>query len=393
MTRIFHFLFVLFVLISKASDIYGQDSLSVVDSTEDKKRFELQGYVKNMEYISFNDGFRNSLSNNLIHNRINIKWKPVRNFTGAIELRNRLFWGEEVKSNQAFEELLENPTEAIGLSKLWFGSRSAVFHTNIERLWAEYHTDKLSFRLGRQRINWGVNTLWNPNDLFNTYNFLDFDYEERPGSDAVKGQYNFSDNTNLELAVSVSRQREQIAALKLFTNKWGYDFQFMAAWYLQQWATGSGFAGSIGDAGFKGELMYFFESAKATDQFNASLEFDYMFENEWYLNLAGLYNMQGLNQQLSNFESLDFRLSPKNLLPLKWTLAITTSKPVTELLQAGFTGTYSPGADLIILYPSLRYNLATNLDVDMVWQSMMAGMQGELHDLNHTAFLRFKWSF
>lgn len=393
MNQALYFLLLLFFQICAAADSHGQDSLPATDTIEKQKRFELKSYLKNLEYISFSNGFSHSMSNNLVHNRINMKWKPAENFTAALEVRNRLFWGEEVKNNPVFKELLENPTEAISLSKVWSGSRSVIFHTNVERLWAEYHTDQLNFRIGRQRINWGINTLWNPNDLFNTYNFLDFDYEERPGSDAIKGQYNFGFNTYLEVAAASTGQEEQIAALKLFTNKWSYDFQLVGAWYLQQWAAGSGWAGSIRDAGFKGELLYFFKSPKAKDQLNVSLEFDYMFEKEWYFNLAGLYNKRGINQQIPSLESLDFRLSPKNLIPMKWTLAITANKPINPLLQAGFTGTYSPGPDLIILYPSLRYNLATNLDVDLVWQSFLAGIEGELNDLNHTAFLRFKWSF
>lgn len=132
-------LLLLLIFVFPVDRIFAQDSLFTGDTIETQKKLELKGYLKNLEYISFSDGFKNSISNNLIHNRINLKWKPAENFTSAWELRNRLFWGEEVKNNPAFEDLLENPTEALDLSKVWFSSKSAVLHTNLERLWVEYH--------------------------------------------------------------------------------------------------------------------------------------------------------------------------------------------------------------------------------------------------------------
>ena len=57
----------------------------------------------------------------------------------------------------------------------------------------------MGLRIGRQRINWGVNLAWNPNDLFNAYSLIDFDYQERPGSDAIRFQYYMGDLSVLNL--------------------------------------------------------------------------------------------------------------------------------------------------------------------------------------------------
>ena len=37
----------------------------------------------------------------------------------------------------------------------------------------DWANEKLQLRVGRQRINWGINTTWNPNDIFNSYNIYD----------------------------------------------------------------------------------------------------------------------------------------------------------------------------------------------------------------------------
>ncbi len=127
-----------------------------------------------------------------------------------------------------------------------------LLFTNIDRLWVEYSSDTWNVRAGRQRINWGISTTWNPNDLFNTYNFLDFDYEERPACDAVKFHYEFSGMSFAEFAFSRSAEpvNNVIAAGRYFINRWNYDFQFLGGWYRDQPTLGAGWSGSIGNVGF-----------------------------------------------------------------------------------------------------------------------------------------------
>ncbi|MFN8690052.1 MAG: hypothetical protein ACK5XL_08630, partial [Cyclobacteriaceae bacterium] len=130
-----------------------------------------------------NNDFSQLITGNLIHNRLNFRFKPVKGFTAAMEMRNRFFWGEEVKLTPDFPAGLKYSSEWADLSVAWVETESMVLYTNIDRLWMEYASDVWNVRIGRQRINWGITTTWNPNDLFNTYNFLDFDYEERPSAD------------------------------------------------------------------------------------------------------------------------------------------------------------------------------------------------------------------
>ena len=102
-----------------------------------------------------------------------------------------------------------------------------LFNRTIDRASAEYNGGKWDITLGRQRINWGINTVWTPNDIFNTFNYFDFDYEEeRPGSDAARVQYAFTPSSTIELAVSPGKPANQnIGAVMYRFNKWNYDFQ------------------------------------------------------------------------------------------------------------------------------------------------------------------------
>ncbi|MBU3745080.1 MAG: hypothetical protein FGM61_11150, partial [Sediminibacterium sp.] len=184
-----------------------------------------------MTIINFNKNFSESITDQFLHHRLNIKYEPTQQIRITAELRNRLFWGESVRSNPNFAEQLKNSNDLWNLQKAWINNASIVLHTNIERLNFQLSNEKWNLRLGRQRINWGMTTTWNPNDLFNAYNFLDFDYEERPGADGARVQYEISDLSNIQFVYTKAAQQKDIVGLRYFLNTKGYDLQMIGAWY------------------------------------------------------------------------------------------------------------------------------------------------------------------
>ncbi|THU39543.1 hypothetical protein FAM09_13650 [Niastella caeni] len=364
------------------------------DSTLKAKKWDLNGYIKNLESFGFDKNFRNLVTGNLLHNRINVKWKPVKNYTAAIEARNRLFWGDEVKNSPNFTSLLRNENDWMNLSAIWITKSNFVLHSSIERLWMEFRKPKWNVRLGRQRINWGITKTWNPNDIFNTYNFLDFDYEERPGSDAVKLQYIFNDLSNIEMAVSASDDIDKtIAAARYFINRWGYDIQLLSGIYQKKFTAGFGWAGSLGNVGYKGEGQAFIAGKDSMNDFNYALELDYAFKNGWYISGSVLHNSRGIDEPVNDWSKISFRFSPMNLMPARWSFITTTSKEFTPLLSGNLTLVYSPQVNLFIIFPSFKYNVAANLDADLIWQSFFLELQNRFQATNHRVFVRLKWSF
>lgn len=310
-------------------------------------------------------------------------------------MRNRLFWGEEVRLTPAFSSGLQYSSESIELSHTWFETESMLLHTNIDRLWIDYTIQNWNIRLGRQRINWGIGTMWNPNDLFNTFNFLDFDYEERPASDAIKVQYMVGLLSSLEFALARtnSDSKDGIMTSRFFTNLWNYDFQFLAGWYFDQPTVGTGWSGSIGDVGFKGELQYFILHGAIRSQLNVSVEADYIFNKGWYLSGGFLLNNQGVDEPYPIWNIALLELSPRNLMPTRWNTMMAIAKEITPLFTIQATIMYSPQTNLLIVLPTLQYNVATNLDLNLVLQSFFAEQTTGFESLSHRVFLRFKWSY
>ncbi|MBL7738660.1 MAG: hypothetical protein JNK14_05535 [Chitinophagaceae bacterium] len=378
----------LFIISLFTLPVYAQDSADKVH------KLSINGYVKSLQALTFNKDFSDFLSANLIHNRINLKWKPSVTVTAAAEFRNRLFWGEEVKNTPGFTAMLRNPNEVLDLSKVWIDNKGLVLHTSIERLWAEYRQQKWNVRIGRQRINWGIATNWNPNDIFNTYNFLDFDYEERAGSDAVKIQYSFTDFSHIELASNLSVEKnKRVVAAKYFLNRSGYDMQALAGLYHDKLTLGTGWAGSIGNAGFKGEAQLFFNGKDSGISFSGVMEADYVFEKGWYINGAVLYSSQGMTRPVSGWTKFEFSPSPEKLMPAMWNVGFTGAKEITPLFSARLSTVFSPKVNLLILLPSLSYSLTEDLGADLVWQSFFGEADTGFRGISHRAFLRMKWSF
>ena len=193
---------------------------------------------------------------------------------------------------------------------------SFLLNTTVDRLWLDFNYGKVQARIGRQRINWGQTLVWNPNDIFNAYSFFDFDYAERPGSDAVRLQYFPGYSSAAELAVKIDNENDVTAAGLYRFNKWGYDIQFLAGYVnSEDIVLGAGWSGSIGSISFRGEGSWFepveeFPVTTGTGLFTAG--FDKVFKNNSMGQLQVMYCNNPM--MLTSFDSFySGNLSTKDL--------------------------------------------------------------------------------
>lgn len=362
----------------------GQDSL-VAPSP-----LELGGYIRNLHSLEFQPG-KAARWNSILHNRLNARWKINENQAVIAEIRNRIFLGEDLRTAEGLADGIRNPNEYFNLQHLWLNNRDVLFHSNTERLYYDYQGSKVTFRAGRQRINWGMATTWNPNDLFNSYNFLDVDYEERPGSDGLRLGYKIHGDLNAELAYAhTGEARGSIAAVKVFYNRWNYDVQVISGLYKDRLTLGLGWAGNIGDAGFKGEAQYFELDG---GRFTLSVEGDYMFKNGWYVNLGVLLNDRGANSGITGPELLAAPVTPENLMPVKWTLITTVAREFNPLVSVKSSLVYSPGTNLLIFYPGLKYSITSDVDLNVEWQSFFGKGSRPIENLTNKGYVGAEWNF
>jgi hypothetical protein len=369
---------------------------SAIFSQEEKpKSFELNGYLTTMQSAMF-DSISGPVSyDNIIHNRLNFKAYAGKNITFATEIRNRLFTGDMARIGKSYSEMIGTDRGWADMSWNILTEKSFFLNTTIDRLWVDFNYGKLQVRAGRQRINWGQTLVWNPNDIFNAYSFFDFDYIERPGSDAIRVQYYPGSSSAVEAAVKMNSVNKITAAGLLRFNKWGYDIQFLGGYSNgSDIIAGAGWSGSIGSLSFRGEGSWFhpadrFSDTTGTAIITAGLE--KIFSDNSIAQLQLMYCNNPL--KLNNFNSFySGNLSAKDLAFSKFTAFGQFTWATTPLLNTGISAMWFPGLKGYYAGPSLDYSLGDNLDFSLIWQHFRSLIGGSATNIN-IAFLRIKLSF
>ncbi len=373
-------------------------------------KFAFKGYLKNMS--SFNTIGDTLWYENLTHNRLNFAYYPNDNLAVYVEVRNRLFVGDFVKSwpgntlpfIPSYGEIINNNNDFFNLSGNLVDNGSVVLNVMVDRAFVEWVKNDWEIKVGRQRINWGVNLAWNPNDWFNAYSFFDFDYEERPGSDAIRITRYTGVASSIEVAVKAAKDIDHFVAASMWKiNKGSYDIQFLGGLAQGDISLGTGWAGNLGGASLKGELTYF-QPAIDTEinkdynsMFLGALSLDYSFASSLYLNASVMYNSNGdtnsgfggtlVGQSLGSF-------TVRDLSPYPWSAFVQSTYQFTPLLFGGMAVMVYPGTNVLFVNPYITFSIVQNLDADLVGQLFYDNNSNGNYDaISKAAFVRVKWSF
>lgn len=374
-------------------------------SQNDDPKLFMNGYLKDMvitDFFPLDITFTPSddiLWTNLVHNRLNFKWYPSDKLSAFVEVRNQWYVGDYVKLIPNFEDQIGATEDYFNLS--WTAhNENNVFQTMIDRVYMEYQSNDWNVRLGRQRINWGVSMIWNPNDLFNAYSYVDFDYEERPGADALRVQKFTGFASSIEVAANLTDSlKNWVGAAKWATNKWSYDFQVIGGIAKKDVTIGGAWAGNIKMGGFKGELTYFIPVAgnEKNNAFVGTLSYDYSFKNSLYYNVSYLFNSDGATDLGAGgfFDLFYGDLTARNLSPYMHSAFLMSSYPFHPLINGSLALMVFPGNSTLFVNPTLTFSLMDNLDLSLTGQVFYGDdfVTGDFKALSKVLYTRIKWSF
>jgi hypothetical protein len=370
-------------------------SAGPVLSQEKSLKITFNGYLTTMQSVMFDSLSGPFINDNLIHNRLNLKGYINDHLTFAAEFRNRLFTGDMARSGGSYSEIIAGDQGLIDLSWNLLREPSFFLNTTIDRVWFDFNRGKFQARVGRQRINWGQALVWNPNDIFNAYSFFDFDYVERPGSDAVRLQYYTGTSSAIEIAVKADYKNDITAAALYRFNKLGYDIQFLAGYVNgEDLAAGAGWSGAFGSVSFRGEATWFqpfknFADSSGTGLF--TIGFDKAFQNSSMAQLQIMYCNKPAG--LVDFGSVySGNLSAKDLAFSKFTAFGQYTYAITPLLNLSLSAMWFPDLNGYFAGPSLDYSLAENVDFSVFWQHFKSKTNTGQIRIN-LGFLRVKYSF
>lgn len=367
------------------------------------------GYVKYMFSISKRDFFsEDKLTDHIVHIRFNNRLYFMNYFTAALELRMQAFQGSSVKNALYTPQNNISPYPYSDMDAVFWQKSSHFAYGQIDRLFLDYSKDNWQITMGRQRIAWGTSLVWNITDLFNPQSILDFDYEEKPGTDAVRIQYFTDVIGRVELVFKPAPEKiDRSLALLYLINKWDYDFYFIAALHREKPLLGTAFAGDIEGAGFRGEFTATgrpvksqlkgafsplpFLSEEDKPNISAVLSFDYTFASSLYLHSEVLYNSLGKTD--NNFLYAKQAYQAGLLSPSRTTLFFETAYDLHPLVRGNIFTLINPHEQSIIYAPSISWSVITNLDLYLIGLISAGDKQSEYSYWGKAFFIRTKYSF
>lgn len=362
-----------------------------------------------------------------IYNRLNFWYAPATNFEFYVGMRNNFVFGPTIATyNDLFGMAGLNYNELVtydpGFLNLTFtiaDNKSYILYTNFDRANFKWTLDKFELTVGRQRINWGQNFIWNPNDIFNAYNFFDFNYVERPGSDAILIEFYTGDFSSLQVAgklsyiqiaqdtsVLILKEELKLTAAAMYRfNKWNYDWQFFGGVMETDVTAGLGWAGSIAGAGFTGELSWFRDMDTFADTSGiwvGSIGANYTFKNSIFINLSAIYNSVGAKDSvnaigtnfLGTFSAMfSSSLNAKTLIRSRLNIFGQVSYPATPLINLDLACIFNPYDLSGFVGPTVNFSLTDNISLGLVGQLFWGDTYTEYGDIGQMFFLDLKWSF
>ena len=366
-----------------------------------EKKVTLNGYVKDMvgyfepraKYPGIDNDYFYS---NVIHNRLNFRWFANAHLTFGVDMRNRLLAGSLISELPFYKSTIDFDPGHFNLSKVVTSEKSWFLHSMIDRAWMEYAGEKWQVTLGRQRVNWGMNLVWNPNDLFNTFSYFDYDYEERPGCDALRIKYFEDATSSLELVFKAGHTQEENTYAGLYRFLTGnYDIQFLAGQCGPDNVAGMGWAGDILGGGFRGEASWFFprnREVQSKESVVASVSGDYTFRNNFYIQGGFLFN--SLDTARSKGLSLfDLNRNVKNMSVAKYAILLQASYPITPLFKVSATSIMNAVDRSFYVGPTITWSLSNNFELSFIGQLFFGEKETEYGDTGKAISIRLKWAF
>jgi hypothetical protein len=314
--------------------------------------------------------------------RVDLHFYPAESFTAGLGSRHLLTVRRNIGGETSYADQI-NPAGDYYLDlEASSAGGNSVLTSAVDRLWVDWTCRRLEVTAGRQRIAWGTCLVWNPTDLFNPYSVLDFDYEEKPGSDALRIEVYTGAVSKVELAGGPGRKSEDVTyGAHYLASLWGYDVSIVGGWEKRVWRWGAGWSGQMMGAGLRGEVLYSKPgativpdasarpgppysdgAAKAVGDFwTLALSCDYTFRSSFYVVSEFLYD--GLGTRGDAGDRWSNLAVTGELSPARYSVFQEFAYNLTPLLRAEAFAILNPDDRSWSSVSSLAYSIATDWEL------------------------------
>lgn len=364
------------------------------------QKWSVAGYVKLLALAGHVESAESS-TNFLLHQRFNVEYRPSDQLRFAAALRNRFYLGDTLRID-GFAQQVGSDNGTIDLTSNWLERGDLLATSTLDRFYLDWQANQYRLRLGRHRINWGMATRWNPNDLFNSYSVYDLDYEERAGSDALLISRNLGFASRLELVWAVrdplfNGNEHSVAGRYLF-NVNAYDLQLIVGDIEADYVVGCGFAGSVAGAGLRGEMSCFIPQHDSGDDNRsavvATIESDYSWAGR--RNVLTVVSLLYLSDPADELTTSSLHLQPSSARDLsfsRWTASVDLSFDITALSRQLLGISYYDDDSLYLLATN-TLSVSDNFELQLVLQHFNGAANSLFGQQSNTlGYARLRWSF
>ena len=277
--------------------------LSICLPLRGQTEFDYSGYILEMPiYQNLPDDLasQSGMKNNLWFNIARVRVKPAVyfDFGGRLNADYELnLLNSSSSSSSSFPFRTITDRQLIQMSwELVNEDKTRLTHT-IDRLYYRQSFDWGNVIAGRQRIQWGSGRIWNPTDLFNPINPVDFSMKEKTGADALSMKFYAGDFSDMTVVYNpVDKFNSSNYGFRFRTNYGEYDLSITGGYFDKQKVAGWDIAGNLFSAGVRTEgIITFDDDGYSYTRFIAGA--DMQFTAKFYMLMEYLYNGEGKRER------------------------------------------------------------------------------------------------
>lgn len=384
-----------------STTVFGQwrTKFSSGSGYNSRKSLTVGGYLKSANYFRYTDWNTDRVAENILHSNLRFDWKLNSQSSFYMSIHNRYFFGESIQNEESeYANSLKNSNNYIDMNWVFVEGNKSLLHTAVDRLYYQFSGKRAILRVGKQRIDWSQTLIWNPNNFFNTYSFLNFDYETRSGIDAVYGSFNLDRRGNSSVQIGYAPQslvEESIFAARYRYKKGNAEWQLMAGQVQEDYALGFGWTTKIRATGFSGEISYYKDKNDESDKdvFIGTLATYYKFKSNLTMHYELNYNSNPQNTE-ENYYSIFYQpLSSKYITFNKYSFGVLGQYPLNKYWTVGATGIAYLDTERYYVGAYTKLTLPSKLSFLVSTQLMDEDNEGIFGAGKKYLFSRIMWSF
>ncbi len=261
----------------------------------------------------------------------------------------------------------------------------------IYRGYLTYRSDVFDLRFGRQQVPWGVTYFWTPTDLFNPFDPLAIEKEERAGTDALDLKAYWDGLQYAELVYAPQREhRQDTIAGKLHLAVGSQEFSFILAESKESEVFGADYFRNIGESVLRMELTRT-DAQDEQDFWKFSANMDHTFPNTFYI--LGEYHHNGQGRRDKNtYERLRRLLGEVNFLAQDF-FGLKLGYDVNPLIRLENHFIWTLTDHSISMNPELRWSVNKNSEFLLGGLLFLGKQDTEYGQEHHVGYLRWKLFF